>query len=151
MIDLSAAAYEAIVAHAREGAPEEVCGVLGGERDEAERTDDERDGADEAGPAARVRSVHRATNAARSPRRTYLIDPEEQLAIMEDIEEGGREVVGFYHSHPGGPPRPSSVDERRATWVGYSYVICLPEVPFVGSWRWDGDREEFTRETVGLY
>lgn len=148
MIEFSAAAYEAIVAHAREGTPEEICGVLGGERDtgDSDRADDESD-ADWA-TTSRVRSAHRAANVARSPRRTYLIDPEEQLAIMEGIEADGAEVVGFYHSHPTGPPRPSRMDETRATWVGYSYVICLPALPFVGSWRWDG--EGFDREVVAL-
>ncbi|PSP72915.1 hypothetical protein BRC86_11175 [Halobacteriales archaeon QS_3_64_16] len=146
MIDFSTDAYETIVSHAREGNPDEICGVLGGERMEVEHTDDE--GYVEPGRASRVRSVHRAANVARNPRHTYLIDPEEQLAIMEDVEESGAEVLGFYHSHPTGPAQPSGIDERRATWEGYSYVICLPSVPFVESWRWDG--ETFTQEIVSV-
>jgi len=145
VIEFPADAYEAIVAHAREDSPEEVCGVLGGERREVERTADE---GEIEGSTSRVRSVHRAANVARSSRRTYLIDPEEQLTIMEDIEARGKEIVGFYHSHPTGPACPSGVDERRATWKGYSYVICLPSVPFVGSWRWNG--ETFSPEIVSL-
>jgi proteasome lid subunit RPN8/RPN11 len=156
-IEFSIEAYEAIVAHAREGVPREVCGVLGGTRCEHRgRSGKEHSGKEhrekeddaEPGTTGRVRSIHRAENVARSPRRTYLIDPEEQLAIMERIEEEGAEVVGFYHSHPSGPAGPSGVDERRATWDGYSYAICLPEVPFIGSWRWDG--ETFTGEVVSL-
>lgn len=156
MIEFPTAAYEAIVAHAREGVPEEVCGVLGGKRAADRRTDgagNEATGTDEAGrpdSITRVRSVHRAANAARSPRRTYLIDPEEQLAVMEAIEESSQEVVGFYHSHPMGPAEPSPTDERRATWTGYSYVVCLPDPPFVGSWRWGGEREGFAPEVVSL-
>lgn len=160
MIELSTDAYEAIVAHAREGSPEEVCGVLGGERgeptraqestpvDEPTQGDDGHD--DHRETVSRVESVHRATNVARSPGRTYLIDPEEQLTIMDDIEGRGRDVVGFYHSHPAGPTRPSPTDERRATWEGYSYAICLPDLPFVGSWRWHGERDGFVSEVVHL-
>lgn len=137
-------AYEELVAHAHEGTPREVCGVLAGERTglEADASNGDRES------VRRVRSVHRAANVARSPRRTYLIDPEEQLVIMEGIEERGHEVVGFYHSHPTGPPHPSPTDEDRATWAGYSYVICLSDVPFVGSWRWNGER--FVPEIVSL-
>jgi proteasome lid subunit RPN8/RPN11 len=142
VIDFSAEAYQRILAHAREGSPHEVCGVLGGERVERGGSDDDPS------PVDRVRSVHRAANVARTPRRTYRIDPEEQLGIMENIEERGEEIVGFYHSHPTGPAQPSGVDERRATWEGHSYVICLPSVPFVGSWRWDG--ETFSQELLAL-
>ena len=148
-------AYDELLAHARDGTPEEVCGVLAGERDavsaatDRTRDDDEPDAERNGhGPVNRVRSVHRATNVARSPRRTYLIDPEEQLAIMDGIEEREHEVVGFYHSHPTGPPHPSPTDEARATWAGYSYAICLPGIPFVGSWRWSG--EKFVPEVVSV-
>lgn len=161
-IDFATEAYEEILAHAREGAPEEICGVLGGERDERptgdevtradgprhEHSHDEDDPDADRDGVNRVRSVYRAENVAHSPRRTYLIDPEAQLAIMEKIEDRGQDVVGFYHSHPVGPPRPSPVDETRATWVGYSYAICLPRIPFVGSWRWSG--EIFSPEIVSL-
>jgi len=161
-IDFATEAYEEILAHAREGAPEEICGVLGGERDERptgggaahagnskhEGGHGEDDHSPDRDAVNRVRSAHRAENVARSPRRTYLIDPEEQLEIMEAIEDRGQDVVGFYHSHPVGPPRPSPVDETRATWVGYSYAICLPRIPFVGSWRWSG--ETFSPEIVSL-
>ena len=129
-IEFPIATYEAIVAHAREGTPQEVCGVLGGEHSTSEHTDNDDA---ESETVSRVCSVRRAANVDRSPRRTYLIDPEAQLAIMEEIEANGQEILGFYHSHPSGPARPSGVDERRATWAGYSYVICLPDPPFVRS------------------
>lgn len=145
-IEFSADAYEAVVAHARGGAPREVCGVLGGEHRGTEHAGNGHD--DDRERVRRVRSVHRVENVARSPRRTYLLDPKAQLATMEEIEANGRDVLGFYHSHPTGPPRPSAVDERRATWTDYSYVVCLPDPPFIGSWRWSG--EEFAPETVSL-
>lgn len=118
---------EEVLAHAGEGAPAEVVGVFGGSRGE--------DG------EAVVETVHRATNVADRPRVRYAIGAEEQYAIMTGIEDAGREVVGFYHSHPGGPLAPSPTDADRATWPGRSYVIVsLAGEPALGSWRWTGDR-----------
>jgi proteasome lid subunit RPN8/RPN11 len=69
---------------------------------------------------------------------------------MRTIEDGGEDVVGFYHSHPSGPPRPSQTDTARATWEGYSYVIVSldGQQPYVGSWRWTGDH--FEQEVVAI-
>jgi proteasome lid subunit RPN8/RPN11 len=127
-------AYDAVLEHAEAGGEEEVCGVLAGQR---------------RGDEARVEAVHRATNVADDPRTRYLIEPEAQLAIIEAIEENDRDVVGFYHSHPRGPPVPSETDAERAAWPGYSYAICVPgERPYLGSWCWTG--EVFEREAVAL-
>lgn len=139
VLTISRAAYEAIVDHAREGSPEEVCGVLGG----AHRAVTE---------GSEARRALRAANAADRPRSRYALDPAEQLGLMDEVEDAGDEVVGFYHSHPRGPPRPSGVDEARATWAGYSYVIVVLDgpdsAPFVGAWRWTGER--FEPERVAL-
>ena len=132
-VTFSRSAYDAIVAHTREGAPEEVCGVLGGRRD----------------AESRVRSVHRTANVAEQARTAYRLDPAEQYDAMRAIEDAGDDVVGFYHSHPTGPPGPSATDRARATWDGYSYVIvALGGEPTVGSWRWTGDG--FEREDVRI-
>lgn len=140
MLSLSRTAYDEVLAHAEAGGDQEVCGILAGERFGTDETATQR---------GRVEVVHRATNVADDSRTRYRIDPEEQLAIIEAIEDNGRDVVGFYHSHPTGPPVPSETDAERAAWPGYSYVICLPgERPYLGSWRWTGDR--FEREAVAL-
>jgi len=163
MLVLPRAARGALVAHAREGAPEEVCGVLGGEvgvgtpddgtggagGEGAAETEDDADDTDggATGETARVVVTHRATNVAEAPRTRYEMAPEEQLRLLERVEREGHEIVGFYHSHPTGPPRPSPTDAALAGWPGYRYVVVVPgEEPFVGSWRWTGDR--FEREAV---
>ena len=134
MIRFSREAYDAVVHHAYEGGDEEVCGVLAGEYGEE---------------TSRVLETHRAENVAETPRIRYRIDPEQQFAISEAIEDAGREIVGFYHSHPTGGPTPSETDVARATWSDRSYVICaLDGYPFVGSWRWREDAEAFDQETV---
>lgn len=125
MLDLPPAVRAEIVSHAQRGGDEEICGVLAGEHG------DER---------SRVAATHPTENAADASRTRYRIDPEELLATVETIEAAGHDVVGFYHSHPNGPERPSATDESRATWSGYSYVICsLAGEPSLGSWRWTGE------------
>ena len=138
MIELSRTAYDEIVSHAYGGGEAEVCGVLAGTH-----------GTD--GEPSVVTDAYEADNAAETPRTRYRIAPEQQLALIEAIEADGLDVVGFYHSHPAGPPRPSETDVARATWPDYSYVICaLDGRPFVGSWRWRGDDEGFEQETVAV-
>ncbi|ADJ16347.1 desampylase [Halalkalicoccus jeotgali] len=134
VIEFERGAYDAIVEHAREGAPEEVCGVLGGVAGET---------------CSRVRTVRRAENAAERPKTRYAIAPAEAIELIEGVEAEG-DLVGFYHSHPAGPPEPSETDAARAAWPGASYVIvALGGEPCVGAWRWtDGDG--FEAETVGM-
>lgn len=123
-----------MVAHARKGAPEEVCGILAGTRRESTH---------------RVEERYPAENTADRPRTRYEIDPREQLQLMETIESDGRSVVGFYHSHPRGPPGPSATDAAQARWPDRSYVIVsLDGEPSIGSWRWTG--EEFVAEDVQI-
>lgn len=138
MITLARSLYDQVVEHSHQGGTAEVCGILGGRYDETQSV---------------VRSVHPAENVADRPETRYYIDPEEQLEITERIEAEGNRVVGFYHSHPAGPPHPSQTDAERATWPGRSYVIvALDGYPYVGSWRWDEDAgfvpERITLETA---
>ena len=123
-------AYDEIVSRARRGGDREVCGVLGG------KTEREL-------PEPVVDSVYPVDNVADAPRTRYELDPEEQLRVIEALEDRGETLVGFYHSHPRGPPVPSETDVESATWPGASYVIvALGGEPYVGSWLWDGDSFE---------
>ena len=134
MIRFPAAVRDELLDHARAGAPIEVCGVLAGRFDEAE---------------SRVEVAYPASNAAAKRRTRYRIDDEELLALLERIEGEGQETVGFYHSHPNGPPAPSEIDRERATWDGRSYVIVsLGSEPTIRSWRWRREEGAFQRESV---
>lgn len=136
MIVFTRETYDAIVDHAQEGTPEEICGVLGGEH---------------GGDVTHVDVTYRARNAAETPRTEYYIDPEEQFELIEAIEDSGRDIAGFYHSHPAGPTGPSRTDAARATWPGLTYVIvALDGHPYVGAWRWNGDEERFEQEIVRI-
>lgn len=132
MIELTADVREELVAHAHEGAPMEVCGIVAG----VTRDED-----------ARVAAVERVPNVATSPETRYELDPERQMRAMHALEDAGHDVVGFYHSHPRGPARPSATDVAQAAWPGHRYVIVsLGDSGDLGSWMWDGER--FRSETV---
>lgn len=131
-IELPGPHRDAIVDHAREGAPEEVVGVLAGDH----------------GEDVSVERRYRATNAAETPETRYEIAPEAELEILERIDGSGLDVVGFYHSHPRGPLEPSATDAALAAWPGHSYVIVslAGDRAELGSWRWRGER--FERESI---
>jgi proteasome lid subunit RPN8/RPN11 len=52
----------------------------------------------------------------------FSIDPRAQLKAEREAEAAGLMVLGFYHSHPNHPARPSDYD-RDHGWPFYSYVI----------------------------
>jgi proteasome lid subunit RPN8/RPN11 len=131
---LERSVVDALFEHAREGArdgPREVCGVLAGRRT--------HDGAPPDDAAAdRASTVHRVPNAAARPRTEYELDPEATLRTIESIEAAGDDLIGFYHSHPESPARPSDADRAQATWTGYVYLIVSPAEDAVRAWRWTG-------------
>lgn len=137
---LDSDARDAVLSHAREGAgdgpPREVCGVLVGAR------------ANESGTGPdRVRSVRRVRNVAANRRVAYELDPEETLGTLESIDSEGRDVVGFYHSHPESEPVPSDADREQATWSGYVYLVCSPDGR-LNAYRWTGSAFEPLRVVV---
>jgi proteasome lid subunit RPN8/RPN11 len=97
------AIYDELLAHAREDAPNECCGLIGG-------TD---------GSAA---TVYRAQNAEASPLR-YNLDPQDQFRIMSEMDEAGEELVGIYHSHTASPAYPSQTDINLAAYPDAIYLI----------------------------
>lgn len=125
---------EAIRREAEDGYPHEVCGFLLGSR--------ERDG------RARVERIRRATNARDDEARTrYTIDPLAYREVERDADREGREIVGFYHSHPDAPARPSAYDLEHA-WPRVAYLIVAIEEGRAGeasAWRLDDDRSRFHR------
>jgi len=94
-----------IVAHAREDAPNECCGLVGG-RDRG------------------ASSVHRAGNEFASPMR-FQIESRDQLRILNEIEAAGEELAALYHSHPRSEAYPSQTDVNLAEWwPGVAWLIC---------------------------
>jgi len=106
-LEINAEQLATVAAHAVADLPRECCGVLIG-RSEGKRTI--------------VEAVVAAPNAARLPLGRYEIDPQALVAAHRRAREGGLEVVGYYHSHPGGRAVPSRRD-RRTAWPETSYLI----------------------------
>ena len=66
-------------------------------------------------PQAGTRNTERA-------RDRYLLDPADIVRADRDARARGLDIVGFWHSHPDHPARPSQFDTDHA-WVDYVYVI----------------------------
>jgi proteasome lid subunit RPN8/RPN11 len=96
----------------------------------------------------RVLSVGNERTESRHNR--YLINPETVLAAHKEARNLGLDVVGYYHSHPDHPARPSDFDREHA-WPGVSYLIVSVmkrNVADVRSWRLADDRERFDEEEI---
>lgn len=84
------------------------------------------------------------------PRRRFLVRPADYRAAEARAAETGRELLGFYHSHPDHPARPSQYDLDHA-WPYFSYVIVSVRDGQPGelrSWRLRDDRSRFDEEPV---
>ncbi len=76
----------------------------------------------------------------------------EQLMKAEKKCTSGKMVLGFYHSHPDHPARPSEYDRVHA-WPFYSYVIvAIHERKPVDMtcWLLDEATEQFVEQVIGL-
>jgi len=109
MLRIDPSALDALRRHGEEAYPLESCGVLlGRSRDDARS----------------VTTAVRCGNARTDrPRDRYEIEPRDLLRALAMGRERGEDVVGFYHSHPDHPTRPSPTDLAEAHWLGCSYVI----------------------------
>ncbi len=135
-IAITHAAMHKIKVHAMESYPEECCGILIG-LEEAEGKE--------------VYDVLRIGNAKEENRtRRFLITPEEYRRAEAAAEAEGLGVMGFYHTHPDHPARPSQFDLDHA-WPWCSYVIAAVEqrIPAaVKSWVLKEDRSGFDEEII---
>ena len=100
---LPRAVRDAVVAHAREAAPAECCGVL-------------------VGVSGSIAAAVRATNLSADPSR-FLIDPKDHIQARRDARAAGMDVIGFYHSHPHSAPVPSETDLKDASYANHLYLI----------------------------
>jgi proteasome lid subunit RPN8/RPN11 len=99
-------ALDQVSAHAAEGYPYEVCGIL--------------IAAPGAHPVTQIRRVRNAV--VERARDRYEMDPLDQIRIQRECDDAGLEIVGYYHSHPDHPAQASITDSRRS-WAGPIYVI----------------------------
>lgn len=84
------------------------------------------------------------------PRRRFLVRPQDYRAAERRATELGAELLGFYHSHPDHPARPSQYDLDHA-WPSFSYVIVSVmkgHAEAMTSWRLREDRSGFDEEAL---
>jgi proteasome lid subunit RPN8/RPN11 len=123
-------ALDAIRRHAAETYPNECCGALIGDEQSI------------------VSVVPLANTTEEGARRRFLVRPADYRYAEAVARTAGAELVGFYHSHPDHPARPSQRDLDHA-WPNLSYVIVAVErgrPGDVASWRLRADRTAFDAE-----
>jgi len=102
-MQISRELYDQMIDHARAEAPNECCGMVSSNGDQAVR-------------------VFPAENAAASPLR-YEIDGAEQYRIQMEIDDAGHDLGAIYHSHTRSEPYPSQTDINLAFYPDAIYVI----------------------------
>jgi len=100
--------FERMTEFAEAAYPYEGCGVLVGKP---------------GGVLVAVSEVVEGRNLVQDRRHDrYELDPKDIIRAERQAREAGQEVIGFYHTHPDHPARPSQFDTERA-WPGYRYVV----------------------------
>jgi proteasome lid subunit RPN8/RPN11 len=114
-----------LIAHARDEAPNECCGLL-------------------IGRGTSIDQSVRAANLASSPATRYLLDPADHVATIRRLRGSDRTIVGAYHSHPASPAVPSATDRAEAFYPDFIWVIVSLVEPAgeVAAFRVDADRAE---------
>ena len=126
-----------LIAHAREGDPDEVCGVLAGRDARVERVFRVNNTADTVAADSGVfRDRDSGVPAAGRKPVHYYMDPRDQLRVYNEVDDLGLDVIGYYHSHTHSEARPSPTDIRLATDLTPVYVlVSLVEPATVRAWR----------------
>jgi proteasome lid subunit RPN8/RPN11 len=128
-----------IRSHGAETYPHECCGALLGR----ETADDARE------ILALFPLVNRRDD---SPRNRFSVTSEDVRDAEKAALEKGLDVLGWYHSHPDHPARPSQYDQDHA-WPWYSYIIVSVangEPQDMTSWRLTDDRSKFSPEDLEI-
>jgi proteasome lid subunit RPN8/RPN11 len=101
---LDAGVAAAIRRHGEQTFPHECCGALIGTGDRI------------------TAAVPLPNTTEEGPRRRFLVRPSDYRTAEREASERGAELLGFYHSHPDHPARPSQFDLDHA-WPNFAYVI----------------------------
>ena len=104
MIQIAETVIPAIVADAASTHPKECCGLLLGQGDT-------------------ITHAHPTRNVHPDPARHFEIDPRALIEAYKAERDGGPQVIGYYHSHPTGDPKPSATDRAQAAHDGKVWAI----------------------------
>ena len=139
MIRLPAQLQNAIRTEGEKAYPNECCGVLLGAINSG----------DDCRTVENIMPIHNAREAEEQYHR-FKIEPEDFVRAEKEARRQNNEVLGFYHSHPDHPARPSEYDRNNALPF-YSYLIVSVEqkkAAALTSWRLTEDRKLFIEEVI---
>lgn len=137
-LKISRELYRRIQAHGVETYPHECCGALLGRDDDAGRQV--------------IDLMPLPNHRDDSPRNRFEITPAEVLLAEKTAREKKIDLIGWYHSHPDAPARPSEYDRNHA-WPWYSYIIVSiqkGEPRDMTSWRLHDDRGGYDPEAIEI-
>lgn len=135
---VSASVAERIRAHGVETYPHECCGAILGTDDDSGRS--------------AIELVPLENRRNDSPRNRFELTPDDVRRAEKTALENKLDLIGWYHSHPDAPARPSEFDREHA-WPWYSYIIVsvLQGQPKdMNSWRLQDDRAAYDPETIRI-
>jgi len=140
---------ERIRRHGAEVFPHECCGALLGRDATAVGSGNSQ----ESGTPREVLDLFPMVNRRDdSPRNRFAVTADDVRDAEKAARQHGLEVVGWYHSHPDHPARPSQFDREHA-WPWYSYIIVsvMSGAPAeMTSWRLNDDRQEYAAERIEI-
>jgi proteasome lid subunit RPN8/RPN11 len=127
-------------------------GVLDAIRDEARRAYPYEGCGALLGPSAEhITDTEPLPNAeGTAPRVKFAVSPRDYLAVEDRAEARGLRLLGFWHSHPDHPARPSETD-RRFAWEGLLTVVVgvqrgTPEA--ITAWDLSGPDQSFEQARI---
>lgn len=86
------------------------------------------------------------------PRVRFTVRPEDYLAMENEADARGLRLLGFWHSHPDHPARPSDTD-RRFAWEGLLTLVIAVENKVPGAltaWEVPGPEQPFRERPLVL-
>ena len=134
-ITISKDILEQIFDHCKRDYPYECCGILIGDFD-----------------TKKVDVILAADNMRKDRQDRFEIAPEDLFKGEQIAQDLSMDVIGYYHSHPDHPNRPSEYDRERA-FAGLSYIIVSVKQgkeTDPKSWVLSDDDQQFKEEIINL-
>lgn len=104
-LEMSRDILDVLQAACKSAHPHEACGIL-------------------LGTANHITRFVIAANVHPDPATHFEIDPQALIDAHRGAREGGPQVLGYFHSHPCGPARPSATDRAMAAGDGRIWAIA---------------------------
>ena len=136
VLKISEALAGRIRAHGVETYPHECCGAILGRDGEAAREV--------------LDLMPLANRRDDSPRNRFEVTSEDVRLAEKTARAQNLDLIGWYHSHPDAPARPSEYDREHA-WPWYSYIIISVQSGQprdMNSWRLRDDRSAYDSEAI---